>query len=107
MPENLRLVLDDPVPYLKHLGSMARYLLRPIIRIRFQKTMSPAARLAAKLAASISPLGPDHWHRAGRDGVRLPLWDRADESVSESIIPAVDWRSILDCLCPHWRRRRL
>src|SRR5277367_2750501 len=59
-PEMLRLVLDDPVSYVRRGGSSGLANLAPDhpVWLRFAKAMTPIARLTAKRAAAQLAIGP-------------------------------------------------
>jgi ubiquinone/menaquinone biosynthesis C-methylase UbiE len=97
-PEVLRLVLDDPVSYVRNGGSPGLAHLAPDhpVWLRFAKAMSPAARLAAKRAAVYlaHPAGPpakvlDVAAGHGFYGIELA------KAVPEAVVTAVDWPSVL------------
>ena len=97
-PEILRLVLDDPVSYVRHGGSPGLAHLAPDhpVWLRFAKAMSSTARLAAKRAAvylaggrappaKVLDLAAGH----GFYGIELA------KAFPEAIVTAVDWPSVL------------
>ena len=98
-PEILRLVLDDPVSYVRHGGSPGLAHLAPDhpVWLRFAKAMSPAARLAAKRAAV---------YLAGGHGPPAKVLDVAAghgfygielaKVFPQAIVTAVDWPSVLE-----------
>jgi ubiquinone/menaquinone biosynthesis C-methylase UbiE len=97
-PEILRLVLDDPVSYVRHGGSPGLAHLAPDhpVWLRFAKAMSPMARLAAKRAAV---------YLAARPGSPAKVLDVAAghgfygielaKAFPEAVVTAVDWPSVL------------
>jgi ubiquinone/menaquinone biosynthesis C-methylase UbiE len=98
-PEILRLVLDDPVSYVRHGGSTGLAHLAPDhpVWVRFAKAMSPTARLAAKRAAV---------YLAARPGPPTTVLDVAAghgfygielaKAFPEAVVTAVDWPSVLE-----------
>jgi ubiquinone/menaquinone biosynthesis C-methylase UbiE len=98
-PEILRLVLDDPVSYVKSGGSPGLANLSPDhpVWLRFAKAMSPGARLAAKRAAV---------YLARQDGRAAKVLDVAAghgfygielaQAFPEAVVTAVDWASVLE-----------
>jgi ubiquinone/menaquinone biosynthesis C-methylase UbiE len=98
-PEILRLVLDDPVSYVRNGGSPGLANLSPDhpVWLRFAKAMSPAARLAAKRAAV---------YLARHDGRTAKVLDVAAghgfygielaKAFPEAVVTAVDWPSVLE-----------
>lgn len=98
-PEVLRLVLDDPVSYVRNGGSPGLAHLAPDhpVWLRFAKAMSSAARLAAKRAAVYlaHPAGPpakvlDVAAGHGFYGIELA------KAFPEAVVTAVDWPSVLE-----------
>jgi len=97
-PEILRLVLDDPVSYVRHGGSTGLAHLAPDhpVWLRFAKAMSSTARLAAKRAAV---------YLAARHGPPATVLDVAAghgfygielaKAFPEAVVTAVDWPSVL------------
>jgi ubiquinone/menaquinone biosynthesis C-methylase UbiE len=98
-PEILRLVLDDPLSYVRQGGSAGLAHLAPDHPVwhRFAKAMSPIARLAAKRAAVYLTVGPgspvtvlDVAAGHGFYGIELA------KAVPESVVTAVDWPTVLE-----------
>jgi ubiquinone/menaquinone biosynthesis C-methylase UbiE len=97
-PEILRLVLDDPVSYVRHGGSAGLAHLAPDhpVWLRFAKAMSPTARLAAKRVAVYlaAPRAPatvlDVAAGHGFYGIELA------RAFPEAVVTAVDWPSVLE-----------
>jgi ubiquinone/menaquinone biosynthesis C-methylase UbiE len=97
-PEILRLVLDDPVSYVRHGGSAGLAHLAPDhpVWLRFAKAMSPTARLAAKRVAVYlaAPRAPatvlDVAAGHGFYGIELA------RAFPEAVVTAVDWQSVLE-----------
>ena len=101
-PEILRLVLDDPVSYVRNGGSPGLANLSPDhpVWLKFAKAMSSAARLAAKRAAV---------HLARHDGRAAKVLDVAAghgfygielaKAFPEAVVTAVDWPSVLELAC--------
>jgi ubiquinone/menaquinone biosynthesis C-methylase UbiE len=94
----LRLVLDDPVSYVRHGGSAGLAHLAPDhpVWLRFAKAMSPTARLAAKRAAVYLAARPmpatvlDVAAGHGFYGIELA------KAFPEAVVTAVDWPSVLE-----------
>jgi SAM-dependent methyltransferase len=98
-PEILRLVLEDPVSYIRHGGSAGLAHLAPDhpVWLRFAKAMGPMARFAAKraafyLAASHGPPATVLDVAAGHGFYGIEL----AKSFPEAIVTAVDWPSVLE-----------
>jgi ubiquinone/menaquinone biosynthesis C-methylase UbiE len=99
-PELLRLVLDDPVSYVRQGGSAGLAYLAPDhpIWLRFARAMTPIARLTAKRAAAQLAIGPFRPPAAVLDvaaghgfyGIELA------RALPEAIVTAVDWPGILE-----------
>jgi cyclopropane fatty-acyl-phospholipid synthase-like methyltransferase len=98
-PEILRLVLDDPVSYVRNGGSPGLATLSPDhpVWLRFARAMSPSAQLAAKRAAV---------YLARQDGRTAKVLDVAAghgfygielaKAIPEAVVTAVDWPSLLE-----------
>ena len=97
-PEILRLVLDDPVSYVRQGGSAGLAHLAPDhpVWLRFAKAMSSTARLAAKRAAVYLAVRPapatvlDVAAGHGFYGIELA------KAFPEAVVTAVDWPSVLE-----------
>ena len=98
-PEILRLVLDDPVSYVRQGGSAGLAHLAPDhpVWLRFAKAMGPIARLAAKRAAvylAVQPASPatvlDVAAGHGFYGIELA------KAFPETVVTAVDWPGVLE-----------
>jgi ubiquinone/menaquinone biosynthesis C-methylase UbiE len=97
-PEIMRLVLDDPVSYVRQGGSAGLAHLAPDhpVWLRFAKAMSSTARLAAKRAAVYlaAPRAPatvlDVAAGHGFYGIELA------KAFPEALVTAVDWPSVLE-----------
>lgn len=106
-PEMLRLVLDDPVSYVRRGGSAGLAHLAPDHPIwrRFAKAMTPIARLSAKRAAAqlaIRPSGSpakvlDVAAGHGFYGIELA------RVLPEVVVTAVDWPGVLELACANAR----
>ena len=98
-PEMVRLVLDDPVSYVRRGGSAGLAHLAPDhpIWLRYAKAATPIARVTAKRAAS---------HLASRPNPPGTVLDIAAghgfygielaRAYPEAVVTAVDWPSVLD-----------
>src|SRR5271166_4108221 len=97
-PEMVRLVLDDPVSYVRHGGSAGLAHLAPDhpIWLRYAKAAIPIARVAAKraavyLAARHAPVTVlDVAAGHGLYGIELA------KAFPEAVVTAVDWPSVLE-----------
>jgi len=97
-PEMVRLVLDDPVSYVRHGGSAGLAHLAPDhpIWLRYAKAATPIARVAAKRAAvylatrhaPVTVLDVAAGH--GLYGIELA------KAFPEAVVTAVDWPSVLE-----------
>jgi ubiquinone/menaquinone biosynthesis C-methylase UbiE len=97
-PEMVRLVLDDPVSYVRHGGSPGLGHVAPDhpIWLRYAKALTPIARVAAKraavyLAARHAPVTVlDVAAGHGLYGIELA------KAFPEAVVTAVDWPSVLE-----------
>jgi len=99
-PEMLRLVLDDPVSYVRRGGSSGLANLAPDhpVWLRFAKAMTPIARLTAKRAAAQLAIGParppatvlDVAAGHGFYGIELA------RALPQVVVTAVDWPGVLE-----------
>jgi ubiquinone/menaquinone biosynthesis C-methylase UbiE len=99
-PEMLRLVLDDPVSYVRQGGSAGLAHLAPDhpIWLRFAKAMTPIARLTAKRAAAQLAIGSfsppatvlDVAAGHGFYGIELA------RALPQVLVTAVDWPGVLE-----------